>query len=511
MHPSTTPPATGAHITALGLLRHELRLVVRHLRLDRWAFGRSGWITLLLLGGLVLHVLPGLLALGLPAAAPDTPALRMVIGAFAVMILAFISMTALSRSVEALFERRDLDLLFSAPVPPRRVLLVRLVAITVSTVVGHALWLVPIANVGILSGRLWLAGLYPFLVIVAFTAAGVGVLLSLTLVTLIGARRTRVLMQVLAVVCGLLVYLISQLSSRVSWQADAFDPSTALGARVLDFHFGMLAGEPLPLGALALVGAICWALAYGRLARAFLTGTQQLQEAPTQRKRSAAAAVQVPANVLLGICIKEWRCIVRAPLILVHVGASVIYLAPAAFAFFGLGGQTDHAAMIVIGSAVLGAAQLAISLAVLTVNMDEAPALAAAAPRAWPMMVRAKVIAAVIPAAALAGLLLIAAASQVGAASLAALPIVLISAWSAAAAVGADQKQVSRELFGKNNGADLPLQLLIFLIAALLTAAAVLLVTAYWLVGVILAALLLIFPVQQWRKLATLRADRLLA
>jgi hypothetical protein len=39
----------------------------------------------------------------------------------------------------------------------------------------------------------------------------------------------------------------------------------------------------------------------------------------------------------------------------------------------------------------------------------------------------------------------------------------------------------------------------------------VLLVTAYWLVGVILAALLLIFPVQQWRKLATLRADRLLA
>jgi flagellar biosynthesis protein FliP len=127
------------------------------------------------------------------------------------------------------------------------------------------------------------------------------------------------------------------------------------------------------------------------------------------------------------------------------------------------------------------------------------------------MMVRAKVIAAVIPAAALAGLLLIAAASQVGAASLAALPIVLISAWSAAAAVGADQKQVSRELFGKSNGADLPLQLLIFLIAALLTAAAVLLVTAYWLVGVILAALLLIFPVQQGRKLATLRADRLLA
>lgn len=505
------PPAP-VHITAGGLLRHELRLVVRHMKLDGWASDRSGFAALLFLVGLLLHVFPGPLALMFPANTPDMAPVRIVAGAFAMLILALIGMTALSRSVEALFERSDFDLLFSAPIPPRRILLVRLSSIALTTLIGHALWLVPIANVGVLTGRTWMIGLYAFVLTAAFAFAGAGVLLSLTLVRLIGAQRTRTLVQVIGILCGVLGYVASQLAPRITVQPESLDsPLYPAAARLLDFCFGMLAGEPVPIGMLALLGAACWAISYRRLDRIFVSGTQQLHAAATPRTRASTATVRVASSVLMGICIKEWRCIVRAPLILARTGAALMYLAPPLFVIFGSKGETGYTAMIVAGGAVLAASQLAKALAVLTVNMEEAPALAATAPRSWPIIVRAKVIAAAVPGALLASVLLIAAAPLIGAGVLTALPLAGLSAWAAAAAVGANQKHVSRDLFGKRIETDIALEIAIFVIAALLTAAAVLLLTSYWYVGAVLAAALLAYPVRQWRHLSTLRADRLLA
>ena len=84
----------------------------------------------------------------------------------------------LSASVDALYERADLDLLFSSPMNPRRVLTVRFLAVAVNIFMLFFLITLPILlPTAVLSHPAWLA-LEVVLFAIALAASGAGLLIA---------------------------------------------------------------------------------------------------------------------------------------------------------------------------------------------------------------------------------------------------------------------------------------------------------------------------------------------
>jgi ABC-2 type transport system permease protein len=102
----------------------------------------------------------------------------------------------------AFFERGDLDLLLSSPLPSRRVLTVRAVGIATTPFLWFAailtIVILPLAAVGEVR---WLA-VYPMLAAIALLASATGVSLAMALFRLLGARRTRTVGQLIAAFIG---------------------------------------------------------------------------------------------------------------------------------------------------------------------------------------------------------------------------------------------------------------------------------------------------------------------
>jgi len=107
-----------------------------------------------------------------------------------ILIATFMLSSALNRSVKALFERGDLDLLLSSPLPTKTIFSVRLAAIVVGISALYACFFSPVINAGAALGHIgWLAA-YPVLLSIAMLSASAAMLLTLSLVKLIGIQRT---------------------------------------------------------------------------------------------------------------------------------------------------------------------------------------------------------------------------------------------------------------------------------------------------------------------------------
>ena len=111
--------------STLWLLAHEMRLYWRNFRAGRAGRRARGMVSLLVIGAMLLG--GGVLAaLGLHGI--DVPINPVSISIAALATLAVFTLMlsqTLSASSEALYERNDLDLLFSSPIGPAKVLFVR--------------------------------------------------------------------------------------------------------------------------------------------------------------------------------------------------------------------------------------------------------------------------------------------------------------------------------------------------------------------------------------------------
>jgi ABC-2 type transport system permease protein len=437
------------------LAAHEARLLWRQWRLDRWASGRGGSILLVLILAAFAHLLVWIPVALLPTQMPLSPVAVLLFGGFLGFVLLFMLGTGLLRSVESLFERADLDLLLSSPLPPRTVLIVRTLAVAAAVLATHGVYLLPIANMGLLTGRMWLAGLYLAAPLLALLAAGSGVLLSLALVRAIGARRTRTLVQVLGLVLGGVAYLAWQLGSqqaqRLLQAADALDASAPALLAVFEWTAGWALLEPLPLLTLALLAALLCAVAWARLDRLFLSGSQQL--AGQSRRPAAAAQPRTPraGGPTRQTLRKEWRLIRRDPLLLSRLGLSLIYLVPL-LALLRHGDELGAIGRASLGGAIVFAVGiLANEIALLAVNVEDAPDLVLASPRPVPLLLRDKALAAVLPACAFALLPAVAAAAAwVGADLLWCLPFACAGACAAALTVAANPVILPRATYTRD-------------------------------------------------------------
>lgn len=402
--------------SVLWLLRHEVRMFFSNMGgVGRNGVGKRGmgawsiavWaVAQLMLHGLAWFALRGLGKLG------ELPAIAAVLASFVLLTMMTMMMsTALGRSVEALFERGDLDLLLSSPLPTRSIFVTRLAGIVVSVSALYLFFLAPVAHAGLLLGQpRWLA-VYPTIISLALVAASLAMLLTLGLVRLLGVRRTRVVAQILAALSGALIFLTSQLGSPLlrgrsqgimNWIMPMTQPGGALHADSLLWLPGRaLLGDPASMLIMLLAGAAVFMLTVRNTHRFFAHGVQQaVSKLQTAKAPAGGVRYRFDRSLTATVILKELRLIRRDPSLISQVLLQLLYMLPMFFVLLkngnGPAGMTGTALTFLCGS-------LASSLAWIVISAEDAPDLLLSAPcRPW-LLQRAKVIAATLPPLALVG------------------------------------------------------------------------------------------------------------
>ncbi|MES1157014.1 MAG: hypothetical protein ABUL73_04455 [Alphaproteobacteria bacterium] len=397
----------------LWLLRHELRVTWRNWLRPRKG-GRVGQIVfycfmaaVLLAGGWGLAELFGHLP---PTLSP--PAIGVTTAVFA-LIFTFMVSQSLALITDSLYQRGDLDLLLASPLPVWRVLIVRMAAIALNVATLYLLltgaiflWL-PFTG-----GWRWM-GVAPAVLALALFSTAIGLVVARGLFALIGPRNTRTIAQVISAVIGASFALAVQARNfgppedraqrfiaLFEWFARVFgDPRNpvALPAR------GAL-GDPIALAIWIAVAIAVYFLAIWWFARRFVDNAAAI--ASMGAKRRVDARVRSTSGGVLNVLVrKEWRLLLRDPLLLSQIAIQVVYFPLLmVFAFRGMnfGGDIDRGRIALFcGAFVLLASTLASSLVWLTVSAEDAPDLIAAAPVARERVERAKLIAAGLPVAVL--------------------------------------------------------------------------------------------------------------
>lgn len=381
------------------MLAHELRLDWRR-RTQRRAGRRSAlWLTACVPVFLMVGI-------GLPLGralrgyeVPVDPASALLAALGLVAYFTLMLSQALGAAAETLYERGDLDLLFSSPISPRRVITVRFLAIAFSGFSVFGFFTAPpLAVIAMMGHPAWLAAIGVIFAL-ALAAAAVAAFLAAGLLRWVGARRTRTVAHILAALIGALFFLLTQLramlggdrTQKLSQAISEVAQSPAIRAIPgLDWPLRALLGEPGPL--LAVVGGGCalLVLAIFGLGPGFAADMANAAGADRPRRRGLASRAFVTRTFPAALE-KELRLIARDPTLLTQVLARVLYLLP--LGLLALREGAGHDTVLLAGAAaglVFMANQVAGSLAWIAISAEEAPELLASAPVPIRLIQRAK-------------------------------------------------------------------------------------------------------------------------
>lgn len=397
--------AGGRPGSLLWLVRHEVRLTFRS--------GRKGWGKWVRLVLLLVFFLFGLAIAYALRATPLVPKPRWLVtgNAALLVILTFMTTQSLMNALRTLFEKTDLDLLLSSPLPEGRVLAAKMLGIAASAAATYCLLLLPLSLPVALLGHPRLLAVVPVVAALAMLSASIGLALAILLVRAIGARGARSVGQVVAAAMGGAIYLVSQLSghnrpgsSRIafmtSWlRAHGWGVSgwSAVPARGLF-------GELRPLLLLAGVSSALFALTSWLFRTRFLASVQSAGDRSGRR----AAAGRGPAfrgGLAAVVIAKEIRLLLREPEILFLVVLRLIYLLPLILLGSKHSGTTMFAAPILAAVGVVAAGQLCGSVSWLTISAEDAPDLLAVSPVDPGRLKRMKLLAALLVVAPVAAII----------------------------------------------------------------------------------------------------------
>lgn len=464
------------------LLAHEMRLAWRGYRAGRVGKGPGALIGLVILFGFAC--IGGVfLALGVHGHEVPVIPLAVVIAdlACAVILTLMLSQT-LSASAEALYERGDLDLLFSSPIAPSRVLLVRALGVATGVATIFMVFAAPILLPSIVYGHPGWLGVFGVLIALALIATALGLFLAMALFALIGPRRTRTVAQVMAALVGAVFFLASQARNLMGKQAsESLYASIALeaaGGRLkpppgASLPLRAMLGEPLPLLGLLAVGLILFLLAANMLGRRFSDAAAAAQGASSRKAKGPARPARAFAGGAFRATVrKELKLIRRDATLLSQVLLRVLYLIPVSLMLVRSASRVESTALAGgAGIVVFLAAQVAGSLAWITLSAEDTPDLLAVSPATTATLRQAKLTAALIPVALMlalpiAGLIwfqpLTGLLTAVGAA---------LSAWCSGLINVWHQKPSKRADFRRRRGASWFATLAEVLIAALIAGA----------------------------------------
>jgi len=384
------------------LVVHELRLAMRSRRRSR----RGLWIGVALLAVFTcVGIMAGLGLRDVPI--EGGPAVYTGALAISILLVSFMTTQALLRSQHTLYESGDLDLLLSAPLEPRTILLAKLCGIAGSVVISFTLLVLPIAVPVAALGHPGLFGIPALLAALSLASACLGLAIMIGVVALAGPRAARTFGQVIGALLAGSVFLISQLLSNAGHGRNSGAMSLFNWLREHQIGAGGVGALPGraalgdPIAALLLFGgAILIFAATGYLfGRSFLSSYQKARMRLTRhRAATGAVARHFRTGLFASMFAKEWRLLVRDPALAFQIVLRLIYLAPLALAAFGHGRGPPLLPALAFASVII-AGQLVGSFAWLAVSAEDAPDLLNVAPIARKQVNRAKLASAMAMAA----------------------------------------------------------------------------------------------------------------
>lgn len=339
------------------------------------------------------------------------PQAGMILTGVLIVLMTLMLSSGLRASVEALFERGDIDLLLSSPLSSRSIFTVRLAGVVLGVALMYLLFLAPLAHAGLAMGQFRWLGIYPAILSVSMIVASAAMLFTLGLVRMLGVRRTRVVAQVIGALSGAMVFILSQLFSgnlqrdakdSSSWLRQAAEWAASIPADSLLWTPGRaFVGEPLPIVLLLGVGCAVFFLTVHFTHRFFVQGVQQSAGMARNAAPPSALHFNFSRTLARVVLLKEWRLIARDPQLISQVLLQLLYLLPLCFLLFfkkqtALPGAA--AAMCFLCSSI------ASSLGWIIILAEDAPDLLQSAPCSQATIRRAKLAAVMLPPLALVAL-----------------------------------------------------------------------------------------------------------
>ncbi len=455
----------------LWLMINEVRLATRAARQRRG--GNIVWGLLI-----TVYTAAGFLLASSLIDVPIIPGPYAFILVFATCVLAMSFMTtqAMLRSQDTLYLSGDLDLLLTAPLPARRVLLAKLCGIVANIIFVFAAFTLPVALPVALLGHPGLFGIPLLLLALALLSACLGLAITLAIVRVASPRTARTIAQIVGAFLAAGVFLASQFLSAapgrqsagrslVNWLMSHEYGSHGLASLPGRAALGDMPSMVAVLGFAMLVFAGAGAL----LGRVFLISYQNAPARLTRRRGKAKGGIagHFRQGLFATMLAKEARLLRRDPQLAFTIVLRLIYLLPIALPAFTHGrGPPLLPALAFFG--VLIAGQLAGSLAWLTVSAEESPDLIAVAPVEKEAAQRAKLAAALLIAAPFAIVLPLAIALESPRAALIALAMTMASALAAGLVELKFQKPAPRKAFGNRREGSFLVGVLTFLMTGLL-------------------------------------------
>jgi ABC-2 type transport system permease protein len=313
--------------------------------------------------------------------------------------------SAIKACVVVMFERSDLDLLLSSPLPSRSIFTVRLLGVCASTAALYLFLLAPFAHAGLLQGQWRWLGIYPGVIGLAVLCSCGAMLLTLGLVRMLGARRTRVVAQIVGALAGALLVIASQLHALTSRQTQERIRDTVLGMvqaedaadNLLWLPARAMLGEPLPVLLLGALACGMFMLTTWRTHRFFARGLQLAASTPSIAAGKASSTTARPRfgrDLFRTVVIKEWRLIVRDPQLLSQVMLQILFLLPLFFLIFK---RADVQVQAIGAGLALLCSSLTGALAWIALSAEDAPDLLLVSPASQRTVRRAKLAAAMMP------------------------------------------------------------------------------------------------------------------
>ena len=400
------------------LIAHDLTLNWRRF-LDM--FGRltprATW-AICIAGGIVLHLLAWPIVAWLIQLKPANGEAGPMAGAVPVVcVLAWMSAQGLLGTARALQERAGMDLLLASPLPMRPILASRLVSIAASSFGSVAILVLPVANMGaILDGPAWLA-IYPTLLALAAIGTIVGMAAAIGLFLWLDARRARLIAQLCAAIIGGIFLLAMQVAAMLpsaTRQAVAGYLGDTGVVALLQPVVAAAHGELPSLIGFTAFAVVLLAAATVVLGAPFLRASLRAAGASSDTGAGRARhyrSLQFGSGMAQTLRRKEWRLLCRDHGVFAQLSLQIIYTVPLAVVLMQ-GVVNMPMATALAPTIVVIAAQIAASLAWITVSGEDAPELIAAAPVRRAEVERAKIMAIgtpilVILALPLAGLALL--------------------------------------------------------------------------------------------------------
>jgi ABC-2 type transport system permease protein len=299
----------------------------------------------------------------------------------------------LSQAIELVtrifYSRSDLDLILSSPVSPRKIFSVRIGRVAVEVALFAMLLTMPFINVlAVLGGARWLVA-YGVVAAMGAVATAFAVALTVALFRTIGAKRTRLIAQIVAAVIGAAFVIGLQIAAIFSYGSLSLAPlqSAWLIAHVPDVGNPVwwlaraVLGDPK---ALILVSAISIALLGGAImifAARFgdhVVGAAGISDAVvcqrpwlrSFRRRSASRALRQ----------KEWTLHARDPWLMSQTLMQILYLLPPALFLWHTFHSGADTYVLLVPMMVMAAGHLGGGLAWLSISGEDATDLVATAP-----------------------------------------------------------------------------------------------------------------------------------